>query len=212
MSHRVFTDSELECFDCGFKGTVKVVTTYIYADSHWVETWTCPSCRAHHNTEITSPFIFVLDYSGAEEGSSGLYGPFESRDKADAYASLLAAVTPDQMVSWNVSPVRIVLDVRRLTGFLDADGVEVCEGDLIRVPIEDPYQDVHGTWSEKRVVFRNGMWIGEYFRSEKGQILPVGYGAQELKTMLDETGSSSKERFFTQHDRYRTLTATVVSS
>lgn len=137
--------------------------------------------------------------------------PLSIRDHPEITSEFRTAADADGLVERISKAVEehYGLGDKRLTGYLDATGREVREGDTIRVPIEYPFQDVHGTWSEKRVVFRNGTWIGEYLRSEKGQILPVGYGAQELDTMLDEMGSS-KERYFTQHDRYRTLTVTVM--
>lgn len=94
-----------------------------------------------------------------------------------------------------------------LTGFLDATGREILEGDLIRFPLEPTFQVVHGEWSDKRVVFRNGVWLVEYFRSEKGQIMPVGYSAGELSDFREYEG---KEWYFAQHDEYRKVTGTVI--
>lgn len=93
------------------------------------------------------------------------------------------------------------------TGFLDSRGEEVRAGDIVRVEVEYPFEQVHGEWAEHRVVFRNGVWLAEYWRSDKGQILPIGYGAQELS---DFRAYEGKEWLFAENDALRKLSVEVV--
>lgn len=98
----------------------------------------------------------------------------------------------------------------RPTGFLDSEGRPIYEGDILRVSTSDFAHDLHGTWADYQVTFRNGLWVGHYLQSEKGQILPNGYLACELSDYVDSDALSDKERFFAQHDRYRTLVGAVL--
>lgn len=108
-----------------------------------------------------------------------------------------------------VTPIIVAGEERGLgqdTGFLDAEGQEIHAGDLVRFPVTKPFSQVHGSWAEKRIVFRNGVWLAEYWGSEKGQILPIGYSVTEL---AEYRQSESNEWHFRQADEYRTVTGTI---
>ena len=70
------------------------------------------------------------------------------------------------------------------TGAKDKNEREIWQGDLFKRPVTagDHALRLHGEWSLQEVVYRNGLWIAEYFISEKGQIVPRGYMASELVT------------------------------
>lgn len=63
------------------------------------------------------------------------------------------------------------------TGFADADGAELFLGDVVRARIEEPFQELHGTWGEYEITKAAGGYVLSYSRSEKGCILPFGYTA-----------------------------------
>jgi uncharacterized phage protein (TIGR01671 family) len=69
-------------------------------------------------------------------------------------------------------------EIMQCTGLKDKDGKDIYEGDILKRPSIN--NEVHGDYSYQEVVFRNGTWIVQYLRSEKGKILPRGYTAGEL--------------------------------
>lgn len=97
----------------------------------------------------------------------------------------------------------------RLTGFLDANGTEILDGDLIRTEVNELGQQYHGSWADYRVVFRNGVWVSDYVRSEKGRVLPPGYLVGVLADFREYEGT---EWVFRQDDEYRRLTVVLVSA
>lgn len=97
----------------------------------------------------------------------------------------------------------------RLTGFLDVGNREIRDGDLIRTEVMDLSQQYHGVWADYKVVFRNGVWLCDYFRSEKGQVVPPGYMVGELADYREYEG---KQWVFQQGDEYRRLNVVLVSA
>lgn len=97
----------------------------------------------------------------------------------------------------------------RMTGFLDAGNREIRDGDLIRTEVMDLGQQYHGVWADYRVVFRNGVWLCDYERSEKGQVVPKGYMVGELAGYRLYEGN---DWVFHQNDEYRRLNVILVSA
>lgn len=81
-------------------------------------------------------------------------------------------------------------------GLLDKNGKQICEGDRLRHYTEEPYQEVHGKWTDNKVICRNGMWLAEYLISDKGQQLPVGYSAGQIIDYIDEDRRHDKMAYF----------------
>ncbi|WP_158664777.1 YopX family protein [Bacillus mycoides] len=69
------------------------------------------------------------------------------------------------------------------TGLKDSKGNEIYEGDILKVPSINDH--VHGNYSYKEVIYRNGTWIAQYIKSEKGQVVPRGYIAGHLIDCYD---------------------------
>lgn len=67
--------------------------------------------------------------------------------------------------------------MRESTEFADRDGKEIFLGDVVRAEIEEPFQDMHGTWAEYEITKAAGGYVLSYTRSEKGCVLPFGYTA-----------------------------------
>lgn len=73
--------------------------------------------------------------------------------------------------------------VSEYTGLKDKEGKEIYEGDVIKVPSINDH--VHGNYSYKEIIYRNGTWIAQYIKSEKGQVVPRGYMAGHLIDCYD---------------------------
>lgn len=58
-------------------------------------------------------------------------------------------------------------------GVCDSNGAPICIGDTLRRDIHD--NDMHGDWVEYTVELRGLTPVLFYLRSQKGQVLPVGY-------------------------------------
>ncbi|HHK5596353.1 TPA: YopX family protein [Bacillus tropicus] len=74
-------------------------------------------------------------------------------------------------------------EVTQYTGLKDKNGKEIYEGDVIKVPSINDH--VHGNYSYKEIIYRNGTWIAQYIESEKGQVVPKGYMAGHLIDCYD---------------------------
>lgn len=61
------------------------------------------------------------------------------------------------------------------TGFADLAGHELYLGDVVRADVEEPFQEMHGTWCEYEITKAAGGYVLSYTRSEKGCLLPFGY-------------------------------------
>lgn len=64
--------------------------------------------------------------------------------------------------------------VMEFTGLLDTRGIEVYEGDIIKIPC-DTNADFHGKFTLNEIVKVNGQWVSSYLTSETGVKLPPGY-------------------------------------
>lgn len=73
--------------------------------------------------------------------------------------------------------------VGQYTGLKDKNSKEIYEGDVLKVPSINDH--VHGNYSYKEVIYRNGTWIAQYIKSEKGQVVPRGYMAGHLIDCYD---------------------------
>jgi uncharacterized phage protein (TIGR01671 family) len=73
--------------------------------------------------------------------------------------------------------------VSQYTGLKDSNEIEIFEGDIVKVPSINDH--VHGNYSYKEVIYRNGTWIAQYVKSEKGQVVPRGYMAGHLIDCYD---------------------------
>jgi hypothetical protein len=84
-----------------------------------------------------------------------------------------------------------------ITMFRDADGDEICTGDVIRAPITIN-TELHGTWGDYLVEKAPGGYKLSYLRSEKGQKLPKGYtGGYMVDLLPDEDETDLKTLVFT---------------
>ncbi|HDX9549364.1 TPA: hypothetical protein ROX86_001857 [Bacillus thuringiensis] len=74
-------------------------------------------------------------------------------------------------------------ELMQYTGLKDKNGKKLFEGDVIKVPSINDH--VHGNYSYKEIIYRNGTWIAQYIKSEKGQVVPKGYMAGHLIDCYD---------------------------
>lgn len=82
--------------------------------------------------------------------------------------------------------------------FLASDGQPLCVGDEVRAPVSIN-QNVHGTWAEYEIKKAPGGYVLSYLRSEKGQVLPIGYTAGYMyETIPDDDEVDHKTLVFTQ--------------
>jgi hypothetical protein len=100
-----------------------------------------------------------------------------------------------------------VIGREQFSGFIDNDSVEICEEDIVRHHT-DFNPDVHGDYVDYVIVYRNGHWMTSYWKSEKGQVLPVGYTCGTIQELY--MTDISKEFYFTDHDHYKTIDALMV--
>lgn len=83
------------------------------------------------------------------------------------------------------------------TMFLDSSGTEIKVGDTVRAPCLNI--EVHGSWCDYKVEKAPGGYKLSYQKSEKGQILPVGYtGGYMADCLPDEDEHDIKTLVFTQ--------------
>jgi uncharacterized phage protein (TIGR01671 family) len=75
------------------------------------------------------------------------------------------------------------LQYMQYTGLNDKNDNPIYEGDIVKVPSINDH--VHGNYSYKEVIYRNGTWIAQYIKSEKGQVVPRGYMAGHLIDCYD---------------------------
>ena len=73
------------------------------------------------------------------------------------------------------------------TGLLDIHGEPMFERDIVRNHT-DFNVEVHGHYVDYEIVYRSGMWILSYLRSEKGQKLPKGYTSGSIEDFLELQG------------------------
>lgn len=88
--------------------------------------------------------------------------------------------------AWEIfpgTPEQRAYMVMQYTGLKDKNGSEIYEGDILKVPSINDH--VHGNYSYKEVIYRNGTWIVQYIKSEKGQVVPRGYMAGHLIDCYD---------------------------
>ncbi|KTE23135.1 MULTISPECIES: hypothetical protein [unclassified Sphingopyxis] len=82
--------------------------------------------------------------------------------------------------------------------FLDCNGVEICTGHVVRAPITGN-RELHGAWADYTVEKAPGGYKLSYLRSEKGDILPVGYtGGYMADTLPDDDEFDIKALVFTK--------------
>jgi hypothetical protein len=86
---------------------------------------------------------------------------------------------------------------RERTMILDTTGRMICVGDIIRHPIQEPFQEMHGTWGEYVVEKAPGGYRLSYWQSEKGKVMPRGYtGGYMQEFVLDHECKVLKEMVF----------------
>ncbi|MEL6758191.1 MAG: hypothetical protein AAFP81_17300 [Pseudomonadota bacterium] len=81
---------------------------------------------------------------------------------------------------------------KETTYFSDCNGDEIFVGDTVRIK-NSINRDLHGDWSDYRVIKRPGGYAFSYLTSEKGQIVPRGMlGSYMATTALDAGNTDLK--------------------
>ena len=71
------------------------------------------------------------------------------------------------------------------TGLCDSNGTSISVGSRIKKPV-DCNTEMHGNWAIYEVRLQGIVPILSYIRSEKGDVLPVGYTASVLSDEYDQ--------------------------
>jgi hypothetical protein len=86
---------------------------------------------------------------------------------------------------------------RERTMILDTKGRMICVGDIIRHPVQEPFQEMHGSWGEYVIEKAPGGYRMSYWQSEKGKVLPRGYtGGYMHEFVMDHECKNLKEMVF----------------
>lgn len=83
----------------------------------------------------------------------------------------------------------MTLKIKESTGFADKHGVEIFDGDIVRIAVSEPFQEIHGAWGDYQVMKRPGGYALLYVRSEKGAQLPLHYTGNWMTSMATDDGS-----------------------
>lgn len=87
--------------------------------------------------------------------------------------------------------------MKESTGFADKHGAEIFEGDIVRMLVKEPFQDMHGNWCDYQAVKRPGGYALLYVRSEKGAELPLHYTGNYMSELaVAEEAASIKTVLF----------------
>lgn len=73
-------------------------------------------------------------------------------------------------------PVNDLIPLNSLLGICDSKGIEFRVGSIVRRNTEINFE-VHGNWVDYRVILQGTTPLLSYLKSEKGQVLPIGYTA-----------------------------------
>lgn len=81
--------------------------------------------------------------------------------------------------------------VGQYTGLTDRKKEKVF-GRMVVRHFTDFNEEFHGTYVDYEIIYRNGIWMCSYLRSEKGQVLPRGYtcGSVSEALMQDDRSKS----------------------
>lgn len=79
------------------------------------------------------------------------------------------------------------LHSREHTMVLDATDQMICVGDVVRLAVEKPFQEFHGSWSQHVVEKAPGGYRLSYLSSEQGVKLPRGYTGGMMSDYIMES-------------------------
>lgn len=130
--------------------------------------------RVHKFRGKSKMSIEDLDYIGIEHKNGWVYGNLIHNG---GYPYIVGGIveSSDEYIHLEYWVPVHPTSVGQYTGIKDMHQEEIYEKDVLKVPSINEH--IHGDYAYQEVIYRNGTWIVQYVRSEKGQILPRGYTA-----------------------------------